>query len=112
MDSFKRNFPTLAARGLLARGRMEQEINEGIAERNRILVAMDQAAFRASMLKMGAGVISEEATLPAMHKARWHCPDIDAALRLESGRWLLEHKFGDLYGGDIDLNRLPTGQEL
>lgn len=110
MDSFERNYPHLGGLILPPRERLERQIQEGIVERNRILTTMDQAGFRAFLEKSGAGRISDEATLPAMHKARWHCPDLPAHLRLESGRWLLQHNFGDLYGHPVDLNKMPSGE--
>lgn len=81
-----------------------QEVLDWIKERNRVLTEMDQPAFRKQMLDGGAGFISHEATLPAMHKARYNCTDISDELRRESGRWLLEHKMTDLYDYPIDPN--------
>lgn len=77
-----------------------QELLEFIKERNRILTTMDQAAFVRNV-PLG---ISREAVLPAMHKARYHCTDIAPELRRESARWLVEHRFTDLYDYPIDPN--------
>jgi hypothetical protein len=40
----------------------------------------------------------DEVLLTSLHKARYDCTGIAAALRLESGEWLREHGFSRLNG--------------
>ena len=77
-----------------------------IKERDRVLVALDGEAFQRMLEESGAGRISSNAVLPAMHKTRYECVSIDPTLRRESGQWLLANGYKDRLGRPID----PTGR--
>jgi len=69
-------------------------------ERNRILREMDCEAASTQAPHLPMDVI-----IAGMHKARYHCTDIEPSLRLESGEWLrsmgMQSGFGPL---------LPSGE--
>jgi len=64
-------------------------VQEMLARRNRILETLDVETAMADLRSEGYSP-SREATLIALHKARYDCCHIADALRHESAEWLRE----------------------
>jgi hypothetical protein len=70
------------------------ELERFIAERNAKLSVLDMEWARSQLPHS----TSDDVLLLSMHKARYDCTGITAALRLESGEWLRARGFSRLNG--------------
>ena len=80
----------------------QAELDAFIAERNEALRTLDMDYARRVIPQAS----SDEVRLLSMHKARYHCTMIDAALRRDSARWLAARGSTDLNRESID----PEGE--
>jgi hypothetical protein len=71
------------------------DVNKFLRKRKKILVDLDVAAAREFYRING----SDEVIEVALHKARVHCTNIDASLRIASQRWLKDRGYSDLVTG-------------
>lgn len=78
------------------------ELGHLLDERLNALRTLDVAWAR----REAPGASSDEVLLIALHKARYRCREIEAALRHESAEWLRSRACGDLFGEPL----LPPGR--
>ncbi|WP_140637254.1 hypothetical protein [Methylibium rhizosphaerae] len=86
----------------MTRSIADSEFGDCLDERLNALRTLDVAWAR----REAPGASSDEVLLVALHKARYRCREIDAALRHESAEWLRSRGCGDLFGEPL----LPAGQ--
>jgi hypothetical protein len=77
-----------------------------LAERLRVVRALDPALFRAYLLRWGerapaAGAEGDYICLVSMHKARTAMRDLPMPERTASKRWLLARGHGAMDGGEV-----------
>jgi hypothetical protein len=77
-----------------------------LAERLRVVRALDPALFRAYLLKWGerapaAGADGDDLCLVSMHKARTAMLDLPMPERAASKRWLIARGYSAMDGGDV-----------
>jgi len=76
-----------------------------LAEREQVLLSMDEATIRAYLQKWNgnAGPAEPEVFWAAIHKARTALKSFPMEARIESKRWLLAHQSEPLDDGEVPL---------
>lgn len=71
-----------------------ESVHKQHLQRSRAIRELDVKWAR----KQNPRVVSEQAVLMALHKARYDCEDIEPELRAESAKWLKANGWEVLYG--------------